>query len=128
MKNQLKRIIVAFIATVLTAVSITGTTVSADVADNSTDYVLGDVNADDKFTIADVILFQSWLMGNDVTLDNFQAAEFCEDGVLDVFDLCMMKKELLTYCLLKMKSNWSSRPTRSERSSKMPTNGARPLH
>lgn len=97
MKNQLKRIIVALTATVLSAVSITGTTVSADVADNSTDYVLGDVNADDKFTIGDVILFQSWLMGNDVTLDNFQAADFCEDGVLDVFDLCMMKKELLTY-------------------------------
>lgn len=34
-------------------------------------------------------------MGNDVTLDNFQAAEFCEDGVLDVFDLCMMKNELI---------------------------------
>lgn len=59
MKNQLKRTIVAFMATVLSAVSITGTTVSADAADNSTDYVLGDVNADDKFTIADVILFQS---------------------------------------------------------------------
>lgn len=70
MKKQLKRIIVAFTATVLSAVSITGTTVSADIADNSTDYVLGDVNADDKFTIADVILFQSWLIGKDVTLDN----------------------------------------------------------
>lgn len=36
-------------------------------------------------------------MGNDVTLNNYQAVDFCEDGILDVFDLCMMKSELLTY-------------------------------
>ncbi|MDE6424876.1 MAG: dockerin type I repeat-containing protein [Ruminococcus sp.] len=97
MKNQLKRTIVAVMSTVLSAVGMMGMTVSADVADNSNDIIMGDVNADGKFTIADVTLFQSWIMGNDVTLNNYHAVDFCEDGILDVFDLCMMKKELFTY-------------------------------
>ncbi|MDE5584427.1 MAG: dockerin type I repeat-containing protein [Ruminococcus sp.] len=97
MKKKLRKIIVAVTAMVLSAISVTGMTVSADIADNSTDYVMGDVNADGKFTIADVILFQSWLMGSDVTLNNTQAVDFCEDGVLDVFDLCMMKSELINH-------------------------------
>ncbi|MDE5556569.1 MAG: dockerin type I repeat-containing protein [Ruminococcus sp.] len=92
MKKQLKRTIVAVISTVLSAVGVMGMTVSADV-----DSIMGDVNADGRFTIADVTLFQSWIMGNDVTLNNYQAVDFCEDGILDVFDLCMMKKELLNY-------------------------------
>lgn len=87
MKTILKKIIVAVMSTVLSATSITGMAVSAD--------VMGDVNADGKFNVADVTLFQSWLMGNDVNLNNYQAVDFCEDGVLDIFDLCIMKKELL---------------------------------
>lgn len=97
MKKQSKRIITAVIATVLSAVGMMGMTVSADAVDNSSDNVMGDVNADGKFTIADVTLFQSWIMGNDVTLNNYQVVDFCQDGILDVFDLCMMKSELLTY-------------------------------
>lgn len=97
MKKQSKRIITAVIATVLSAVGMMGMTVSADAVDNSSDNVMGDVNADGKFTIADVTLFQSWIIGNDVTLNNYQAVDFCQDGILDVFDLCMMKSELLTY-------------------------------
>lgn len=97
MKKQSKRIITAVIATVLSAVGMMGMTVSADAVDNSSDNVMGDVNADGKFTIADVTLFHSWIMGKDVTLNNGQAVDFCNDGVLDSFDLCMMKSELLTY-------------------------------
>lgn len=93
MKKKLKRTIVAVMSTVLSAVGMMGMTVSAD---NSNDSIMGDANADGRFTIADVTLFQSWIMGNDVTLNNYQAVDFCEDGILDVFDLCMMKKELLT--------------------------------
>ncbi|MCM1507561.1 MAG: dockerin type I repeat-containing protein [Ruminococcus flavefaciens] len=87
MKKILKKITVAVMLAVLSAVSITGMAVNAD--------VMGDVNADGRFNIADVTLFQSWLMGKDVTLNNCQSADFCEDGILDVFDLCMMKKEFL---------------------------------
>lgn len=58
---------------------------------------VGDVNSDGKFTIADVTLFQRWIVGKDVSLDNWQSADFTGDDVLDVFDLCMMKNKLLTH-------------------------------
>lgn len=60
------------------------------------EYVYGDINADGKFTIADVVMLQKWLLCvPDVTLANWKAAGLCEDGVLNVFDLCMMKRELI---------------------------------
>ena len=58
--------------------------------------VKGDVNADGKFDISDVVLLQKWLLGvSDVTLPNLKAADFCEDGKLNVLDLCMMKRKLV---------------------------------
>lgn len=57
----------------------------------------GDVNADGSFSIADVVMLQKWILGiPDVTLPNWEAADLCEDGVLNVFDLCMMKRELIS--------------------------------
>lgn len=56
----------------------------------------GDVNGDGSFNVADVVLFQKWLLNApDVKLDNWWAADFCQDGKLDVFDLCLMKKALI---------------------------------
>lgn len=61
-----------------------------------TEPVKGDVNADGKFSVADVVMLQKWLICvHDVTLSNWKAADLCEDGVLNVFDLCMMKYELI---------------------------------
>lgn len=58
--------------------------------------VAGDVNADGEFTIADVILLQKWLLTvPDTELPNWKAGDFYEDDRLDVFDLCLMKRELL---------------------------------
>lgn len=58
--------------------------------------VLGDVNADGEFNVSDVVLLQKWLLAvPNVKLANWDAADFCEDGRLDVFDLCLMKQELL---------------------------------
>lgn len=55
-----------------------------------------DVNADGKFDISDVVLLQKWFLGvSDVTLPNWKAADFCEDGKLNVLDLCMMKRKLV---------------------------------
>lgn len=57
----------------------------------------GDVNADGSFSIADVVMLQKWILGiPDVTLPNWEAADLCEDRVLNVFDLCMMKRELIS--------------------------------
>ena len=56
----------------------------------------GDVNADGEFNVADVILLQKWLLAvPDTHLANWKAADFCEDEKLNVFDFCLMKKELL---------------------------------
>lgn len=56
----------------------------------------GDVNADGTFDIADVVLLQKWLLAVPNThLPIWQAADLCEDNKLDVFDLCLMKREMI---------------------------------
>ena len=56
----------------------------------------GDVNGDGAFNVSDVVLLQKWLLAvPDTHLENWRAANFCEDERLDVFDLCLMKRELL---------------------------------
>lgn len=58
--------------------------------------VKGDVNADGKLNAADAVMLQKWLTGvPDATLSNWKAADLYEDGVLNAFDLCMMKRELM---------------------------------
>lgn len=58
--------------------------------------ITGDVNADGKFDIADVVLLQKWLLAvPDAKLADWKAADLCKDNRLDVFDLCLMKRELL---------------------------------
>ena len=60
------------------------------------DPVLGDVNADGKCSIADVVLFQKWLLNKpDSDLPNWKAADLIDDDKLDVFDLCVMKQILV---------------------------------
>lgn len=67
-----------------------------DIASIEESYVTGDVNADGAFTVADIVSLQKWLLAvPDVTLANWKAGDFCEDEQLDVFDLCLMKRELL---------------------------------
>ena len=62
---------------------------------NSSADVTGDVNADGEFSIADVVLFQKWLLAAPGTeLAAPKAADFCEDGRLNVYDLCLMKRRL----------------------------------
>ena len=59
--------------------------------------IKGDVNADGKFDTADVVLLQKWLLAvPDTKLKNPKAADLIDDNRLDVFDLCFMKKELIS--------------------------------
>jgi hypothetical protein len=56
----------------------------------------GDVNDDGDFNVSDAVLLQKWLLAvPDTHLANWKAADFCEDERLDVFDLCLMKRELI---------------------------------
>lgn len=59
--------------------------------------IKGDVNGDGEFNISDAVTLQKWLLSiPDTTLVNWNSADMCSDGVLDIFDLCAMKKELLS--------------------------------
>lgn len=56
----------------------------------------GDCNGDGEFNISDVVLFQKWLLAvPEVRLKNWKNADLCEDNVLNVFDLCLMKRNLI---------------------------------
>ena len=56
----------------------------------------GDVNDDGEFNVADLVLLQKWLLAvPDTHLANWKAVDFCNDNVLNVFDLCLMKRKLL---------------------------------
>lgn len=56
--------------------------------------VSGDVNADGKFTVADVVMLQNYLVrGGEV--NDWVVGDLCEDDILDIFDLCIMKQKLI---------------------------------
>ena len=62
----------------------------------TTRFVHGDVNMDGEFTIADAVLLQKWLLAVPGTeLPDKQAGDLCEDGRLNVLDMCVIKQELL---------------------------------
>ena len=67
-------------------------------ADEETDVpvLMGDVNADGSFNVADVVLLQKWILAVPNTdLANWKAADFYDDQILNVFDLCLMKRALI---------------------------------
>lgn len=58
--------------------------------------IQGDINNDGKLTESDTVLLQKWLLRvTDIKLVNWKAADLYEDGRLDVFYLCMMKRILV---------------------------------
>lgn len=58
---------------------------------------LGDVNGDKVFGIADMLTLQKWLEGaSDTVIPDWTTADICRDGRLDVFDLCMLRKQLIS--------------------------------
>ncbi len=56
--------------------------------------VIGDVNADGDFTVADLVMLQNYLVCRGDVID-WQAGDLCEDSQLDVFDMVAMRRELL---------------------------------
>lgn len=67
---------------------------SVFVTEQGSDYVVGDVNADGKFAVADVVMMQKWLLHSG-DLTDWKSGDVCVDNKIDVFDLCMMKRLLL---------------------------------
>lgn len=55
----------------------------------------GDVNTDGAFNTLDVVCLQRWLLCDGTVLQDSSAADFYADGILDVFDLALMKRALM---------------------------------
>lgn len=73
-----------------------GTAVIRRLQLDASDHIMGDVNADGKFNIADLVIMQKWILAvPDTRLADWQTVDFCADGRLDVFDLCLMKQALI---------------------------------
>ena len=62
--------------------------------------VEGDANGDGEFTTDDVVVLQEWLQGTG-ELECWQNVDLCEDGKIDVFDLCMLKNKLTEMDMIK---------------------------
>lgn len=82
------------------SVTINNVTLSKEIGNGWADsnalvYRQGDVNGDDEFSVADVVLLQKWLLTETKELPCWQAADLYKDERLDVFDLCLMKRKLL---------------------------------
>ncbi len=59
--------------------------------------VAGDINMDGTLSIADAVLLQKWLLNvPDTELKNWKAGDFTDDALLDVFDLIMLKKAIIS--------------------------------
>lgn len=62
----------------------------------SEESVKGDVNADGYFNIADIVQLQKWLISaTDSKLDNWTAADFNSDNIINSLDLSLMKNALI---------------------------------
>ncbi len=58
--------------------------------------IVGDCNGDGEFSIADAVALQKWILAvPGAELADWQAADLCENGTIDVLDLCMMKHMLI---------------------------------
>ncbi|MDE6519886.1 MAG: dockerin type I repeat-containing protein [Ruminococcus sp.] len=58
--------------------------------------IQGDINNDNKLNVADAVLLQKWLLDEpDIELVNWKAADICEDGRLNVFDMIEMRKLII---------------------------------
>ncbi len=56
--------------------------------------LIGDVNNNGELEIADLVLLQRYLLGKE-ELEEPKLADICEDGVIDSFDLVLMRKTLI---------------------------------
>lgn len=57
----------------------------------------GDVNMDGEFNVSDLLLLQKWLLGDkSAELKNWKAADYTKDEKLDIYDLVLMRKAIIT--------------------------------
>lgn len=57
-------------------------------------YIKGDVNMDGVFNQQDLKMLQQWLHASNGRLTYWKAADFNNDGMINIYDLCLMKRAL----------------------------------
>ncbi|WP_295085315.1 LamG-like jellyroll fold domain-containing protein [Ruminococcus sp.] len=57
--------------------------------------IKGDVNGDEVLSVADLVTMQRYLLGN-VSLSNWENGDLNNDSRMDVFDLCLIRKLLIS--------------------------------
>ncbi|MCM1313921.1 MAG: leucine-rich repeat protein [Prevotella sp.] len=56
----------------------------------------GDMNGDGEFTVSDAVIFQKYILGeSDTEISDWKQADLNSDGLLDSFDLVIMRKKLI---------------------------------
>jgi hypothetical protein len=63
-------------------------------ASTAPEKIIGDVNADGQFSVADAVMMQKFLL-NSGDLTDWTAGDLAADQVIDGFDLAIMKRMLL---------------------------------
>lgn len=56
--------------------------------------IKGDINNNGTVNLADMVILNKFLMGYDVTVSDWKTMDINDDKVVDVFDLCLMRKML----------------------------------
>lgn len=56
----------------------------------SDEEIAGDVNADGKFNVSDIVMLQKWLLCSGILTD-WKAGDMNKDNIINVFDLCLMR-------------------------------------
>ena len=67
---------------------------AAMMSQNAPENIMGYVNDDGEFDIADIVMMKKWLVHSG-ELTNWKNGDLCNDGIINIFDLCLMKRELL---------------------------------
>ena len=80
--------------TTIYAILTSGQTLECEVTVTGETAILGDVTDDGVFSVADIIALQKWLLGTG-KLAKWENADFNKDGIIDIFDLGLMKRALL---------------------------------
>ncbi len=58
--------------------------------------VIGDVNADGVFSVADIIMLQKWLISEEnASLADWKVCDLSADGRIDIFDFTLLKRALM---------------------------------
>ncbi len=71
--------------------------VSFNAISSETEASLGDVNQDGAFSVSDIVVLQKWILKTpDTKLKDWKSADFNHDEIIDIFDLGLMKKALLS--------------------------------